>query len=149
MFAREYNYKVNLINLEFNDSDRIDYLLEGKANITGGMISITEERKKIIYFSDIILESGIYLSCRTDGKKEYLTTYIVDENYEIKPNNNVDIEVKFSNITKNASCVFPVEYNNTIIINCTIYNITEKNPFYEGFECGNTTDKIRFYYYDF
>ena len=26
MFAREYNYKVNLINLEFNDSNRIDYL---------------------------------------------------------------------------------------------------------------------------
>ena len=149
MFAREYNYKVNLINLEFNDSDRIEYLLQGKANITGGIISITEERKKIIYFSDIILESGVYLSCRTEGKKEYLTTYIVDENYEIKPNNNVDIEVKFSNITKNASCVFPVEYNNTIIINCTIYNITEKNPFYEGFEYGNTTDKIRFYYYDF
>ena len=149
MFAREYNYKVNFIDLGLNDSDRIDYLSYGNANITGGMISITEERKEKIYFSDIILESGIYLSCRTDGKKEYLTTYIVDENYEIKPNNNVDIEVKFSNITKNASCVFPVEYNNTIIINCTIYNITEKNPFYEGFEYGNTTDKIRFYYYDF
>ena len=149
MFAREYNYKVNFIDLGLNDSDRIEYLLGGNANITGGMISITEERKEKIYFSDIILESGIYLSCRTDGKKEYLTTYIVDENYEIKPNNNVDIEVKFSNITKNASCVFPVEYNNTIIINCTIYNITEKNPFYEGFEYGNTTDKIRFYYYDF
>ena len=149
MFAREYNYKVNFIDLEFNDSNRIDYLLEEKANITGGIISITEERKEIIYFSDIILESGTIISCRTDSKKEYLTTHIVDENYEIKPNNNVDIEVKFSNITKNASCIFPVEYNNTIIINCTIFNITEKNPFYEGFEYGNTTDKIRFMYYDF
>ena len=149
MFAREYNYNVNFINLESNDSNRIDYLLEGKANITGGEFSITEERKKIIHFSDIILESATILSCRTDSKKEYLTTHIVDNNYEIKPNNNIDIEVKFSNITKNASCVFPVEYNNTIIINCTIFNITEKNPFYEGFEYGNTTDKIRFVYYDF
>ena len=148
MFAREYNYKVNFTDLDLNDSNRIDYLIEGKANITGGLLSITEERKKIIHFSDIILESGTILSCRTDSKKEYLTTHIVDNNYEIKPNNNVDIEVKFSNITKNASCIFPVEYNDTIIINCTIYNITEKNPFYEGFEYGNTTDKIRFHYYD-
>ena len=149
MFAREYNYKVNFINLDHNDSDRIDYLLEGKANITGGLFTITEERKKIIHFSDIILESATILSCRTDSKKEYLTTHIVDNNYDIKPNNNVDIEVKFSNITKNASCIFPVKYNDTIIINCTIFNITEKNPFYEGFEYGNTTDKIRYNYYDF
>ena len=149
MFAREYNYKVNFINLDHNDSDRIDYLLEGKANITGGLLTITEERKEIIHFSDIILESATILSCRTDSKKEYLTTHIVDNNYDIKPNNNVDIEVKFSNITKNASCIFPVKYNDTIIINCTIFNITEKNPFYEGFEYGNTTDKIRYNYYDF
>ena len=148
MFAREYNYKVNFINLGFNESNRIDYLLEGKANISGGIFSINEERKKIIHFSDIILETSTVMSCRTDSKKEFLTTHIVDENYEIKPNNNVDIEIKFSNITKNASCVFPVEYNNTIIINCTISNVTEKNPFYEGFEYGNTTDKIRFMYYD-
>lgn len=149
MFAREYNYKVNLINLDLNESNRINYLLEGKANITGGHFTITEERKKIIHFSDIILESATILSCRTDSKKEYLTTHIVDNNYDIKPNNNVDIEVKFSNITKNASCIFPVKYNDTIIINCTIFNITEKNPFYEGFEYGNTTDKIRYNHYDF
>ena len=42
-----------------------------------------------------------------------------------------------------------MKYNDTIIINCTIFNITEKNPFYEGFEYGNTTDKIRYNYYDF
>ena len=91
MFASEYNYKVNLINLNFNESNRINYLLEGKANITGGHFTITEERKEIIYFSDIILESATIISCRTDSKKEYLTTHIVDNNYDIKPNNNVDI----------------------------------------------------------
>ena len=42
-----------------------------------------------------------------------------------------------------------MKYNDTIIINCTIFNITEKNPFYEGFEYGNTTDKTRFMIYDF
>jgi polar amino acid transport system substrate-binding protein len=149
MFAREYNYKINFINLDLNESNRINYLLNGSANITGGHFTINDERKEIIHFSDIILESSTLVSCRLDSKKENLTTHIVDQNYEIKPNNNVDIEVKFSNITKNASCVFPVKYNDTIIINCTIYNMTEKNPFYEGFKYGNTTDKIRFFYYDF
>ena len=149
MFAREYNYKINFINLELNESNRINYLLDGSANITGGHFTITDERKEIIYFSDIILESSILLSCRLDAKKENLTTYVVDQNFEKKPNNNVDIEVKFSNITKNASCLFPVDYNNTFLINCTIFNITEKNPFFEGFEYGNTTDKIRFLHYDF
>jgi hypothetical protein len=149
MFAREYNYKINFINLDLNESNRINYLLDRRANITGGHLTINDERKEIIHFSDIILESSTLASCRLDSKKEYLTTHIVDQNFEIKPNNNVDIEVKFSNITKNASCVFPTKYNDTIIINCTILNITEKNPFYEGFKYGNTTDKIRFYYYDF
>jgi hypothetical protein len=145
----ENNYKVNLINLDLNESNRINYLLDGSANITGGHFTINDERKEIIHFSDIILESSTLVSCRLDSKKENLTTHIVDQNFEIKPNNNVDIEVKFSNITKNASCVFPTKYNDTIIINCTIFNITEKNPFYEGFKYGNTTDKIRFFYYDF
>ena len=79
MFAREYNYKVNFINLGFNESNRIDYLLEGKANISGRIFSINEERKKIIHFSDIILETSTVMSCRTDSKKEFLTTHIVDE----------------------------------------------------------------------
>ena len=38
MFAREYNYKVNLINLEFNESNRMNYLLEGKEILQEGIL---------------------------------------------------------------------------------------------------------------
>ena len=147
-FAKENNYNINLTRIN-RANDRINYITEGLANITGGLFSILEERKQYINFSNPILVSPTILAVRTDSKKDYYKTVIVDNNFEEKPNNNVEIEVKFSNITKNASCVFPKKYNHTIIINCTISNITEKNPYYEGFQYGNSSDKIRFIYYDF
>ena len=147
-FAREKNYNLNLISLEA-DSERISYLLEGKADITGGHFTITDERKNFIHFSEPIIESNNVFFCRSDSKRENLKTIIVDEKYEEKTNNNVDIEVKFSNISKTSSCIFPKEFNDTIIINCTISNVTEQNPYYEGFEYGNTSDKINFIYYNF
>ncbi len=147
-FAREKNYNLNLISLEA-DSERISYLLERKADITGGHFTITDERKNFIHFSEPIIESNNVFFCRADSKRENLKTIIVDEKYEEKTNNNVEIEVKFSNISKTSSCIFPKEFNDTIIINCTISNVTEQNPYYEGFEYGNTSDKINFIYYNF
>ena len=105
LFAKKYNYKVNFTRLE-NDTHRITYLTEGKANITGGLFSITEERKKSVHFSEPILRTSTVFTVRTDSKKEFLTNVVMDKNYEQKSNNNVDIEVKFSNITKTSSCVF-------------------------------------------
>ena len=147
-FAKEKNYNINLTRIN-TTNDRINYITEGLANITGGVFSILEERKEYINFSNPILESPTVLAVRTDSKKNYYKIVIVDNNFKEKPKNIVDIEVIFSNITKNSSCVFPKKYNDTIIINCTISNITETNPYYEGFEYGNTSDKIRFIYYDF
>ena len=50
LFAKEYNYQINFIPLD-NDSQRMSYLTEGKANITGGHFTITEERNKCIIFA--------------------------------------------------------------------------------------------------
>jgi len=148
LFAKEYNYQINFTRLE-NDEQRMSYLTEGKANITGGHFTITEEKNKTIIFSEPILETSIVFTVTTDSKKEFLTNIVLDDNYEEKPNNNVDFQAKFSNITKNASCFFPKEFNNTMLVNCTIYNITENNPYYEGFEYQNFSDKIKFMYYTF
>ena len=104
-FAREKNYNLNLISLEA-DSERISYLLEGKADIIGGHFTITDERKNFIHFSEPIIESNNVFFCRSDSKRENLKTIIVDEKYEEKTNNNVDIEVKFSNISKNFFLYF-------------------------------------------
>ena len=148
LFAKEYNYQINFTNLP-GDPERMTYLTEGLANITGGHFTITEGRKQTIYFSEPILRSSNIFTVRTDSKKEFLTNIVLDENYEEKPNNNVDFKAKFSNITKNGSCFFPQKFNNTILVNCTIYNITEKNPYYEGFEYQNFSGNIKFMYYTF
>ena len=148
LFAKEYNYQINFTRLE-NDAQRMSYLTEGKANITGGHFTITEERNKSIIFSEPILKSSTVFTVKTDSKKEFLTNIVLDDNYEERPNNNIDFQAKFSNITKNASCFFPKEFNNTILVNCTIYNITENNPYYEGFEYQNFSGKIKFMYYSF
>jgi len=145
MFARQYGYKVNFISLE-NDVQRISYLTEGKANITGGHFTITDERKNHIHFSEPIIRSSTILSVTSHDKKEFLTNIAIDENGVQKPNNNVDINVKFGDLTKTSSCIFPKNYIDTIIINCTISNITEN---YTRFEYGNSTDKIKFNYYSF
>ena len=90
----------------------MSYLIEGKTNIIGGDFIITEKRKKFIHLFKPILYTSIVFTKRTDDKKEFLSNIIFDKNYEPKPNNNVDIEVKFSNITKNA---FVGSVKNTII----------------------------------
>jgi len=148
LFAKEYNYQINFTNLD-NDPQRITNLTEGIANITGGHFTITEERKKSIIFSEPILKTSSVFAARADSMSEHLTTIVVDENYEEKPNNKIDFKAKFSNATKDASCFFPKEYNNTILVNCTIYNVTDIDPYNQGFEYGNTSDKINFVYYSF
>ena len=148
LFAKEYNYQINFIRL-YNDSERMTYLTEGKANITGGHFTITENRKESIHFSEPILKSSTVFTVRTDSKKEFLTTIVLDENYEEKPNNNIDFKAKFSNTTKDASCILPKQFNDTIIVNCTIYNVNDIDPYHQGFEYGESPDKIKFVYYSF
>ena len=148
LFAKEYNYQINFTRLD-DDAQRMTNLIEGKANITGGHFTITEARKESILFSDPILKTSTVFTVRTEEKTEFLTTIVLDENYEEKPNNNIDFKAKFSNATKDASCFFPKEYNDTILVNCTIYNVTGIDPYNQGFEYVNTSDKIKFLYYSF
>ena len=148
LFAKEYNYQINFTRLE-NDSQKMTYLTEGKANITGGHFSITERRKETINFSQSILKAPIVFTVTTDSKKEFLTTIVLDDNYEEKPNNNFEFKAKFSNATKDASCIIPKQFNDTILENCTIYNITDIGPYNQGFEYGNSSDHIKFEYYSF
>ena len=56
-FAKAKKYNIKLINV--NTAERISYLQEGKADISGGVLSITEERKKIIYFSNAVYSTGL------------------------------------------------------------------------------------------
>jgi ABC-type amino acid transport substrate-binding protein len=140
-FAKEYNYNINFMQIDVGE--RVSYIEEKKANITGGWFTITDERKNSINFSNSIHNAGTVLVTRVDRKKDTLTLKVIDNNFNEKTNNAADVQVKFSDKIKNSSCVFPEKYNDTIIINCTISDLDNIDPYEEGFEFVNTTDKIQ------
>jgi len=140
-FAKENNYNINF--MEVDVGDRVSYIEENKANITGGWFTITDERKKSVNFSNPIHNAGTVLVTRVDRKKDTLTLKVIDNNYNEKTNNEANVQVKFSDKIKNSSCVFPDKYNDTIIINCTISDLDNIDPYEEGFEFVNTSDKIQ------
>ena len=140
-FAKEYNYNINFMQADVGD--RVSYIEEKKANITCGWFTITDERKKSVDFSNSIHNAGTVLVSRVDRKKDSLTLKVLDSNYNEKNNNEANVQVKFSDKIKNSSCVFPDKYNDTIIINCTISDLDNIDPYEEGFEFVNTSDKIQ------
>ena len=121
--------------------ERLTYIKEGKANITLGAISITEERKKDMLFSDPLYDSPIVLIVRIDEKVDVFPIEIQDKQYETKPNSNIDVNVNFSGKIKTSSCIFPSFYSDEILINCTINDIKDVNAS-NGFKYEKTTDKI-------
>ena len=69
----------------------------------------------------------------------------MDKNYEEKPNNNAELVVKFSDSIKTSSCIFPDTYNETILINCSISDLSNVNAS-KGFKYVSTSDKINILY---
>ena len=139
-FARKQGYKIesSFINLE----ERVSLLESGELDISVGLFTITDERKKKIVFSDPIYPSPILLASRTDLKKDLVTIKIEDKEYKAKSENTADVEIKFSNdVKKTSKCVFPKQYNETILINCTVSDLENVNTS-EGFEYSETTDRI-------
>ena len=138
-FAKAKHYNIDLISI--SSEERITYIKEGKANITLGAISITDERKKDVDFSDPLYDSPIVLVVQRYLKKDTFPIEIQDSKFETKPNSNVDVNVNFSGKIKNSSCTFPSTYNDEILINCTIDDISDVDTS-NGFQYVNTTDKI-------
>ena len=142
-FAKEKHYNIKIISI--SSEERLSYIKEGKANITLGAISITEERKKDMLFSDPLYDSPMVLVVRIDSKTDELPIEIQDSQYEAKANYNVDVNVDFSGKIKTSSCIFPPFYNDEFLINCTINDIKDVNAS-NGFKYVNTTDKISLLY---
>ena len=140
-FAKKNDYTINFTPIN-QVEDRINYLKNDKADITGGWFSVTEDRAKEIDFSDSILKTGVYLVVRKDSKKDEMSLKVLDPNNDQKKNNAADVKVKFPNKETNSSCVFPEKFNDTIIINCTISDVKDIDPYNEGFEYVSSPDKI-------
>ena len=149
-FAKENKKRIEIIRINSTDStERLTKIQDGTFDITLGAITITEEREKIVDFSDPLYDSPIVLLTRIPSKSSELPIQIQDELHEAKPGNNVDVNVNFSGKVKTSSCVFPSFYSDEILINCTINDIEDVDAT-AGFEYLNTTDKILLYsnYYE-
>lgn len=145
-FAKAKGYNLQVIACTLGE--RMTLLQENKADITGGTFTINEERSNIINFSKTIYEGGTVLCVRPDLKKDEIHLSVIGDNYDTKSNNTADIKVKFKNSKeiKNSKCVFPENYNDTIILNCEITDLSGVDPYSEGFTLDSTNDSIKLVY---
>ena len=142
-FAKEKGYNINLMEID-DTIERITYIQDKKANITGGWFTASDERKKLINFTSPIHNAGTVLAVRNDFKKDDLKIQVVDKINNKKSNNAADVQVFFQNknITSNSNCVFPEKYDDTILINCTISDLKNIDPYTDEFQYLNTSDKM-------
>ena len=135
--AKNYNIKLMRVSLD----ERMTYIIDGKAEISGGAMTVTEERKQKVHFSNPVCDNSIGLAVRTDSKKDMIKIKIMDNNYKEKADNNAEVKVQFSEAIKTSTCIFPDTYNETILINCTIDNLNNINAS-KGFKYMSTSDKM-------
>ena len=140
-FAKEKKYNIKMTPIS-DVEDRITYIEQGKADITGGYFTITDERKQKVDFSDSFYADETVLVVRTASKKDEIAIKVLDDKNSPKKDNTADILVKFPKKETTSSCVFPEKYNETITIKCTISDLKDIDPYNEGFEYVNSSDKI-------
>ena len=142
-FAREKNYNIEFITLE-NSGDRIDYIVEDKADIAGGALTITEERKQLVNFSYPILTAGTSLVVSREKRKLPGKMQALDENYTPKENNTIYFPVKIGNQDTVSACVFPenYDYNGYALINCTISDLKGVDPTQNGLILRTSNDTL-------
>ena len=114
-FAKMKGYYIEITII--NSAERLTFLEDGKADISGGLFTITEERKKTINFCNPLYSTELAFVVRTDNKKDEIQLKVLDNNYNEKFNNTADIQVKFSNSIKDEICIFPDKYSETFLIN--------------------------------
>ena len=142
-FAKAKNYNIKLIRVSLDE--RMTYIIDGKADISGGAMTVTEERKQKVHFSNPVCDNSIGLVVRTDSKKDMIKIKIMDNNYKEKADNNAEVKVQFSEAIKTSTCIFPDTYNETILINCSITDLNNVNAS-KGFKYVSTSDKINILY---
>ena len=135
-FAKEKGYEL-VIN-----SENINNASIGCQNITN---------KEGIYFSDPILKSSSVLAVRKDSVRDLLPITTLYGNYTEKNNNIIEIPVEIpdGNI-KISSCILPEKfYNDIILINCSISNVSEaEQSYFNGTEINynKTNERIKILY---
>ena len=141
-FAKYKNYSVDLVEL----SSATERMNLNDYEITGGSFTINEERANNISFSNPIFQMGTSFVVRTDSKKDKMKLTLYDKEYNEIPDNTATINAKIGDKTVTSKCVFPNIFNDTFSINCTINDFKGTDPYTQGIEYINTTDKIKILY---
>ena len=141
-FARAKNYTIrHILWLRKTPNEN--------ANVNIGYQIITE--KENLYFSKPIYNGTSILAVRPDSIRNTLPITVLDGNYQQKENNNYETKVEINGAIKNKICTLPdTFYNDTILINCSISDISEdelKNI--KNLKIVNSSDRIKILYATF
>lgn len=147
-FARNKNYNVDLVEFKIIEDRMKIGESDSDFDITGGEFTITEERAKTVSFSNPIYRMFTSLVVRKDMKKDQIKLSIFDNEYNQILDNTAKVYSKVGNKTITSSCVFPDIFNYTLIINCSINDFNDTDPFTQGIESTTTTDKLLIEYSD-
>ena len=136
-FAYNKGYKLNLFPSEEEGT--------GENRVIIGCQNITLDENH--YFSNSIKNSTIVLVLRPDNIRYLLPFKILDENYQVKESNIIEIPVVINGENKTSLCVFPdIYYNDTILMNCTINNIILNDSFNGNIKYEDSKDRIQILY---
>ena len=141
-FARAKNYTIrHILWLRKTPNEN--------ANVNIGYQIISE--KENLYFSKPIYNGTSILAVRPDSIRNTLPITVLDGNYQQKKNNNYETKVEINGAIKNKICTLPdTFYNDTILINCSISDISEdelKNI--KNLKIVNSSDRIKILYATF
>ena len=145
--AKGYNINFKAITAE----ERTTLIQDGSLNITGGVFTITEEREKLMNFSDPLYNASIVLAVRLDSKKYEVPLVAVNKNFSFNRDrvfdaHDVYYDVEFSDgQIKESNCTLPSFYNDTILLNCTISDISGVNVS-NGFNFSASNDSFYILY---
>lgn len=144
-FAKEYGYKIKYGWTRSNEGtlgDDFDVYLGG-INMNKNHDSLFDE----ITLSNPIYKSSTVLVVKTKNKKDHLTIQALDEDYNYKSDNSIQFLTEVLYQEKNTTCIFPKEYDDTILINCSVvdfeYNI---NGTFTGVDFLDSSDLIQITY---
>ena len=138
-FGRAKNYTLEIIDwlVDHNDAD---------INVYIGYQNITE--REGIYFSKPVYNGSSILAVRPDSIRSKLPLTILDANHQQKKENIYETQVDINGVIKKKECSLPdTFYNDSILINCTISDISENDlKNIKNMKNVNSTDRIKILY---
>lgn len=151
-FAKHYGYQVQI--RELTTEDQTNNIVNDNIDLVLGCYSITDQRKKKMFFSEPTHRGDILVAIKNDNKNKNNTatvipTYgpykklIVKNQYGVNKNGNIlNFPVTGLSDEITGECAFPEILSEIYTFECKIPGLSEVNPMVNGFKFGTITDII-------